>query len=355
MPNRLVSRIQLRRAAVFATALTVAGGFAVYTGVSDANAAAAQSLPAVEKEVNTLQLEVDTYGEDYDAINQELVTAQDALKLANTQSGSAQQQYETASQKLAAVAISQYENSDATSIAGMLGTGNPGAVLAQASQALQLEGSNNEAAQQLLVMANDVDAVKTQRQRKEATVIQLQQQEKQKLDQANAALTKAQGLLQTLTAQEQAQVATIDGGTAGGGVVANAIITPQAYTGTTATENGKAVAYVLDHLGDAYVYGATGPTTFDCSGLMYAAYMSAGLTLPRTTEEEWAGLPHVSLSALQPGDLIEYNGESHVAMYVGVVNGTPMIVDAPHTGAVVEEIPMNTSWYASTEDGALRP
>jgi len=356
VPNRLVSRIKLRRAAVFATALAVAGGFAAYTGVSDANAAAAPSMATVQREVNSLQGQVDKLGEEYDASSQQLATAQADLKLANKQSGTAQQQYEAASQKLAAIAISQYENSDATSIAGLLSTGNPNAVLDQASQVLQLEGANNEEAQQLLVMANNVDAVKTQRQRKEDTVAQLQQQEKQQLDASNAALAKAQTLLSTLTTQEQveAEGATIDGGN-GGGVVANAIITPQAYTGTTATENGKAVAYVLDHLGDAYVYGATGPTTFDCSGLMYAAYGSAGITLPRTTEEEWADLPHVSTSNLVPGDMILYNGESHVAMYVGDVNGTPMIVDAPHTGAVVEEIPMNTGWYAQNEDGAVEP
>jgi cell wall-associated NlpC family hydrolase len=351
VPNRLVSRIQLRRAAVFATALAVAGGFAVYTGVSDASAAATPSVATVQKEVNSLQGQVDKLGEEYDASSQELATAQADLKLANTQSGTAQQQYEAASQKLAAVAVSQYENSDATSIAGLLSTGDPSAVLAQASQVLQLEGANNEEAQQLLAMANNVDAVKTQRQRKEETVAQLQQQEKQQLAASNAALSKAQSLLSSLNAQEEAQVATIDEGGNGGGVVANAIITPQAYTGTTATENGKAVAYVLSKLGDEYVWGDTGPDAFDCSGLMYAAYLSAGITLPRTTEEEWADLPHVSLSDLVPGDMILYNGESHVAMYVG--NG--MIVDAPHTGAVVEEIPMDTDWYAENEDGAVEP
>ena len=57
------------------------------------------------------------------------------------------------------------------------------------------------------------------------------------------------------------------------------------------------------------------------------------------------------MSSLIPGDLILYNGETHVAIYVG--NG--MIVDAPHTGAVVEEISMNESWYADSADGAVRP
>jgi cell wall-associated NlpC family hydrolase len=84
---------------------------------------------------------------------------------------------------------------------------------------------------------------------------------------------------------------------------------------------------------------------------MYASWQAGGVTLPRTTYDEWAQLPHIPLADIQPGDLILYNGESHVAMYVG--NG--QIVDAPHTGAVVEELPESTSWYASGADGAVRP
>jgi cell wall-associated NlpC family hydrolase len=57
------------------------------------------------------------------------------------------------------------------------------------------------------------------------------------------------------------------------------------------------------------------------------------------------------MSDLQPGDLILYNGESHVSIYVG--NG--YIVDAPHTGAVVEKVLEATSWYAGSADGAVRP
>jgi cell wall-associated NlpC family hydrolase len=65
----------------------------------------------------------------------------------------------------------------------------------------------------------------------------------------------------------------------------------------------------------------------------------------------WASLPHIPLADLQAGDLIEYNGESHVAIYVG----GGYIIDAPHTGAVVEKVSESTSWYAGSADGALRP
>jgi cell wall-associated NlpC family hydrolase len=75
------------------------------------------------------------------------------------------------------------------------------------------------------------------------------------------------------------------------------------------------------------------------------------VSIPRVTYDQWASLPHVPLSNLEPGDLILYNGESHVAIYVG----GGYIIDAPHTGAVVEKVSESTSWYASGADGAVRP
>ncbi len=119
------------------------------------------------------------------------------------------------------------------------------------------------------------------------------------------------------------------------------------------SQAGKAVAFVYAQLGCPYVYGATGPCHdgFDCSGLVQAAWASAGVPIPRDTYEDWAELPHVSLSALEPGDLILYDGEGHVAMYVG----DGYIIDAPQTGLDVERIPMSTAWYADNTRRGRRP
>ena len=82
-----------------------------------------------------------------------------------------------------------------------------------------------------------------------------------------------------------------------------------------------AIAYARAQLGKPYVYGATGPDAFDCSGLVQAAWQTAGVSIPRTSEEQWAQLPHVS--SPQPGDLVFYSGSpidpppGHVTMYVG--------------------------------------
>jgi cell wall-associated NlpC family hydrolase len=333
--------------------LATAGGVAVYAGASGAGAAPAPSINQVQAEVNSLQGKVDKIGEEYDAAGQQLTAAKTRLNQVTTQVNRAQVQYNKASATLAAVAVEGYENSQQTSIFGLLTSGNPNAVLSQASLVLQIEGTHNEEAQQLLTSATELNSIRDQRQRTELGVQQLTSQYASQKSSITQLLDKQKAMLDSLTSQQQAVVAanTVGGSTASGTVTT----TPITYSGPTSSQAGQAVAYAYAQIGKPYVWGATGPGAFDCSGLMYAAWESAGVSMPRDTFDEWATLPHVPISDIQPGDLIEYNGESHVAMYVGVVGGTAYIIDAPHTGAVVERIPMDTSWYADSVDGVVRP
>ena len=115
-----------------------------------------------------------------------------------------------------------------------------------------------------------------------------------------------------------------------------------------------ALDYAKAQVGKPYVWGATGPDAYDCSGLTGAAYAAAGVELPRTSREQWFVGQHVDLGALQPGDLLfwayDTNDPStihHVALYAG---GGYMIA-APHTGDVVRVQPVYLDGYV----GAVRP
>src|ERR1044072_8431757 len=82
-----------------------------------------------------------------------------------------------------------------------------------------------------------------------------------------------------------------------------------------------AVAYAGSRISTApYLWGGNGPTRFDCSGLTSQAWLRAGVQIPRTAVGQLRGLPRVSLSSIQPGDLVVYSFSSfadHVALYVG--------------------------------------
>jgi cell wall-associated NlpC family hydrolase len=103
---------------------------------------------------------------------------------------------------------------------------------------------------------------------------------------------------------------------------------------TYAAKAEKAIAFSRAQIGKPYVWGATGPGSYDCSGLTQAAWKAAGVTLPRTTYDQVNAGTTVSISAAQPGDLVFfYDDVTHVGIYIG--NG--MMIHAPKPGAYVRE------------------
>ncbi|MGW3143084.1 NlpC/P60 family protein [Streptomyces sp. NPDC001177] len=98
-----------------------------------------------------------------------------------------------------------------------------------------------------------------------------------------------------------------------------------------------ALAAARSALGRPYVWGANGPSGFDCSGLMQWSYAHAGVHLPRTSQEQRYAGRRIPLSQVRPGDLVVYRSDAgHVAMYVG--NG--QVIHAPHPGAPVRYDPV---------------
>jgi cell wall-associated NlpC family hydrolase len=109
-----------------------------------------------------------------------------------------------------------------------------------------------------------------------------------------------------------------------------------------------AVRYAMAQIGDAYVWGASGPSAFDCSGLTMAAWGQAGVSLPHSSSAQMSSGTPVSRSQLQPGDLVfYYSPVSHVGMYIG--NG--QIVNAENPSVGVKITGVDSMPYA----GAVRP
>jgi peptidoglycan DL-endopeptidase CwlO len=101
-----------------------------------------------------------------------------------------------------------------------------------------------------------------------------------------------------------------------------------------------AVATARAQIGKPYVYGAAGPDSFDCSGLTMYAWRAGGVSLPHSSQSQYAGSTHIPISQLQPGDLLFfYSDIHHVAMY----SGGGMMIEAAHTGTNVHEVPIRTS------------
>ena len=102
-------------------------------------------------------------------------------------------------------------------------------------------------------------------------------------------------------------------------------------------------------VGKPYKWGAVGPDEFDCSGLVQYSFAAAGIRMPRVSQQQWFAGPHINYADARPGDLLFWHNDptdpsdiDHVAIYAG--NG--MMLEAPHTGAYVEYVPVGMINFA---------
>ena len=340
--NKLVAKASgLRRGIAVAAGLAVMAGLAAYGGI--AGAAPQPTVGQVQARINQLTSQFDRVSVQLDQASQQLSDAQSKLSQVRVHLNHADAQFQAAEASVAQAAAAEFEDSGATSVAGVLTSGDPSVVLQQGSLLQEMSGQRTAQTQQLLADAGELAGVEQQMQRTEDGISSLKSQLTAQKNSLGHLLTTEKATLASLTVPQQQAVASNSIGASG--------TTTASYTGPTSTQAEKAVAFAYAQLGKPYQWGATGPTSYDCSGLAQAAWAAAGVAIPRDTYEQWAALPHISSSAIQPGDLLYYDGVGHVAIYVG--NG--YMIDAPQTGMDVEKIPMDTGWYASTFVGAARP
>jgi cell wall-associated NlpC family hydrolase len=189
-------------------------------------------------------------------------------------------------------------------------------------------------------------------------------QSKSAIEAANAQqqqlLSQVKGQLAQLIAQEQARRAAAEAAAARARFVSGSAARSAAVRGGSGNDfsnvplpppsgrAAQAIAFARAQLGKPYQYAATGPGSFDCSGLTMAAWGSAGVSLPHYSGAQFDMLPKVPLSAMQPGDLVFWGsgGSQHVGIYIG----GGLMIHAPHTGDVVKIAPV----YGSPV-GAARP
>ena len=113
----------------------------------------------------------------------------------------------------------------------------------------------------------------------------------------------------------------------------------------------RAVAFALGQRGKPYRWGAEGPDAFDCSGLTWAAWQAAGVTIPRTAAGQLADLPRVR-GRLQPGDLLIYRSRGPSRRHVAMVVGRGRMVEALGRGIPVRvhQHPPAASWEPSDQE-----
>ncbi len=330
-----------RCAAAAGTVLTIAGL------LTAAGAAAAQPQPTITQV--QAKLKKLTYRENwliqrFDQATQDLTSARQRLTMVDREVTKDETAMRGMRDQIAQIAATVYEDGSMTSAAALLTASDPQTLLSQSAILTHLSTANHQQLMEFIATDRQLLGAQQMAKRTETAVASLKGQLAKQKDVLNKLIAQQKSILNGLTAQQRQQQlggTPTPGGGGGGG-----------YHGPTSTQAEKAVAFAYNQLGCPYVYGGTGPCSagFDCSGLTQAAWAAAGVSIPRTSYEQ-ATLPNVALSAIQPGDILEFAGDSHVGIYVG----GGYLIDAPQPGMNVEKVSVHSSWYASNLDAAVRP
>ncbi|MGX1853109.1 NlpC/P60 family protein [Streptomyces sp. NPDC055299] len=354
------------------TAATLAlAGAATATVFDGTGQAAPQPTPAqVKGRINALYQEAEVATQNYNGAKEAAGTARRELSRLQDEAARRTQKLNTARTELGALAASQYRSGGVDPTVRLLLSADPQRYL---DGAAVLERTGSHQATAVAGYARRLGSVRQVRQRAEETAERLAATEatlkKHRVTVVHK-LDAAEQLLNRLTAEQRKRMAGRDGdgdgkeaagrdhadrGTRGDGpldgITHGAGIAPGAGGAAAAAPNpraARAVSFAYAALGKPYVWGATGPSAYDCSGLTQAAWKSGGVALPRTTYTQISSGPRVDRSQLAPGDLVFfYSGISHVGLYIG----DGKMIHAPHPGAPVRIAPIDQMPFAA----ATRP
>jgi cell wall-associated NlpC family hydrolase len=129
---------------------------------------------------------------------------------------------------------------------------------------------------------------------------------------------------------------------------------PRTQAGAAASVGSEIVIRAISLVGAPYRYGGSGPTSFDCSGLVHFVHQELGIDVPRTAAEQYRAAAPVSLDDLEPGDLLFFRIHGKRISHVAIYAGSGRFVHAPQTGRPIEIRTLDDEYYRPRLAGAGR-
>ncbi|WP_329337910.1 NlpC/P60 family protein [Streptomyces sp. NBC_01352] len=340
--QRSVSGTKARTAATIALA-----GAATATGFDGTGHAEPQLTPAqVKAKVDKLYQEAEVATEKYNGAKEKAEAAQSRLSNLRDEAARRTETLNSARDALGSMAAAQYRDGGLDPALQLALSDDPDQYLDGAEFAERAGSRQASSVAGVREQLREIEQLRGAAHIELASLQSRQADLKRHKKTINGKLGAARQLLSQLPTEQRAGLGEGDAArasrsstTARDGLTAPGSATAQAPNSRAAA----AVSYAYSKLGSPYVWGATGPDAFDCSGLMQAAYRSAGISLPRTTYAQIDTGTRVSRSELLPGDLVFfYSAISHVGMYIG--NG--QMVHAPNPSAPVRVAPISEMPFA---------
>jgi peptidoglycan DL-endopeptidase CwlO len=313
-------------------AATVALALVVPGGSSAAQTTAPKpNLTTLVAQAKQLEFQINALSEQYDGLRLQLTHAQADAQIAEQAAARGESALTIGKQAVARLAAENYMNSGLDPTLQALTIGNPQQFLSQASTIAELDQSSGDKVHTLSNEVNQAlrDKQVADQQVASVTALEAQMNAKKKVIDAKIDVVNSAAMKQAMAVFTQT------------GHYPNVIIP------TANTVGEQALQAAITREGDPYVWGAAGPSAFDCSGLVVWAYAREGIALPHFTGDLWNSGVHVTRADLEPGDLVFFFADiSHVGIYIG----DGMMIDAPDFGQDVQVQPISLDPYV----GAVR-
>ncbi|MFR9789508.1 NlpC/P60 family protein [Streptomyces sp. MB22_4] len=328
-------------------AIVALTGAATVAGFDGTGQAEPRPTPAqVRTRVDTLYREAETATQKYDGAKEEADAGERRLNSLRDEAARRTQKLDSARNALGSLAAAQYRSGAIAPAWQLALSSDPDRYLETAALAERAGDRQSAAVSQVRRQLQDIERLRGAARVELKSLRSHQAELRRQKKTVTGKLAEARRLLAELTPPQRGEVTGTDD-TAPGHASRAADDTRQSLeAGAVAAPDSRAaaaVAYAYAKLGSPYVWGATGPDAFDCSGLVQAAYRSAGVSLPRTTYAQIDAGRRVSRSELRPGDLVFfYSGVSHVGLYIG--NGR--MIHAPNPSAPVRVAPIDQMPFA---------
>jgi cell wall-associated NlpC family hydrolase len=316
---------------------TVIGATALFSLVLPfgiGGAAPSQPMPSLKDlvaQARALSNEINSLNEQYNGLRIQLTQAQTEARVAEGTYVRDLTELRAGNLAVGQLAAQSYMNGGLSTPLELLTTSTASTLIGRAAFVQELQKENGDQVSQI---AEGVAAA----QRARASAEQQTQRAKRLTAQMATKRHQAQGKITLLNSSVFKKAMAVFNQTGN---------YPNIAIPTANTIGAQALRWALTRRGDPYVWGAAGPSSFDCSGLVLWAYAKVGISLPHFTGDQWQMGVHVGRNQLEPGDLVFFYPDiGHVGLYIG--NG--LMVDAPDFGEDVQVQPVMWNVYV----GAVR-
>jgi cell wall-associated NlpC family hydrolase len=306
-------------------------------------AAAEPNIDTVKQRVDRLYAQAEKASERYNAAKDQLKASQVRLKALDADVSRQRRVVDDMRGEVAAMVVDQYQGEGLSTASQVVFSSDAESFLDNLNAISSYNSQRGQVVREYGVQLKQLKLRKAAANDQVAALAKTREvlkDEKAKIDDRAA---KAKALLSKLKEKQRLELLRQQRAAAGQATPATAAVVPSA-----GGRAGAAVRYAMAQVGDAYVWGATGPSAYDCSGLTMMAWAQAGVGLPHSSSAQQSSGRRVAESDLQPGDLVfYYSPVHHVGMYIG--NG--QIVHAANPSAGVTVAGLHSMPYM----GATRP